>query len=112
MLEQAFQDWAAPLHGLISSCREFVPRSIHHLPLGFEWQEQDFITLVGDAAHLMPPLGVGVNLAMLDASDLALAITEGSDLRESIRRSELQVRARGAELMTQTISAFAEWFAA
>jgi 2-polyprenyl-6-methoxyphenol hydroxylase-like FAD-dependent oxidoreductase len=58
----------------------------------------------------MPPLGVGVNLAMLDAADLALAISEGSDLRGSIRSSELKIRARGAEMMAQTISAFAEWF--
>ncbi|RRA49317.1 NAD(P)/FAD-dependent oxidoreductase [Acidipila sp. EB88] len=111
VVEEAFQDWAAPLRSLISACRKFVPRSINHLPLGFGWPQQDSITLVGDAAHLMPPLGVGVNLAMLDASDVALAITEGSDLRESIRNSELKVRVRGGELMTQTISAFDEWFA-
>jgi 2-polyprenyl-6-methoxyphenol hydroxylase-like FAD-dependent oxidoreductase len=111
MVEQAFQDWAVPLCGLISGCLEFVPRSINHLPLSFEWPEQDLITLVGDAAHLMPPLGVGVNLAMLDASDLALAITEGSDVRKSIRSAELKIRARGAEMMAQIIPAFAEWFA-
>ena len=110
MVQRAFENWATPLRGLISNCLEFVPRTINHLPVGFAWQQQDSITLIGDAAHLMPPLGVGVNLAMLDASDLALAITEGSNLRESIRNSELKIRARGAELMAQTISAFAEWF--
>lgn len=111
IVEKAFQNWAPPLRDLISSCPEFVPRSINHLPLGFDWPKQDLITLIGDAAHLMPPLGVGVNLAMLDASDLALAITEGTDLRQSIRTAELRIRERAAHTMTQIIPAFDEWFA-
>jgi 2-polyprenyl-6-methoxyphenol hydroxylase-like FAD-dependent oxidoreductase len=35
------------------------------------WDTKANLTLIGDAAHLMPPNGEGVNLAMLDALDLS-----------------------------------------
>lgn len=50
----------------------FVDRPIFALPVPHTWAHNATVTLLGDAAHLMPPLGVGVHLAMLDASDLAL----------------------------------------
>ena len=110
VVERAFENWASPFRDLISACLEFVPRSINQLPLGFHWPQQDSITLIGDAAHLMPPLEVGVNLAMLDASDLALAIACGIDVQKSIKGAELKIRERGAEMMSQVTPAFAEWF--
>ncbi len=109
-VEQSFANWALPLRDLLAACPEFVPRSINHLPLGFQWPEQDSITLIGDAAHLMPPLGVGVNLAMLDASDLALAIASGVPVQDAIKQAEWIIRARAAELTSQIVAAFAKWF--
>lgn len=47
-------------------------RVAHEVPIG--WEHQPGATLIGDAAHVMPPNGEGVNIAMLDAVMLTEAI--------------------------------------
>ncbi|MBB4683424.1 FAD-dependent monooxygenase [Amycolatopsis jiangsuensis] len=46
------------------------------------------MTLLGHAAHLMPPLGVGVNYAMLDAAELALALVNAATVDDAISTYE------------------------
>ena len=58
------------------------------------------ITLVGDAAHLMAPFaGVGVNVAMKDALDLAHAIcrTAREKLSISLRQFEIEMWKRAKQ---------------
>ncbi|KAH8180275.1 FAD binding domain-containing protein [Sarocladium implicatum] len=43
-------------------------------PNGFSWPRRGGATLLGDAAHLMPPNGEGVNTAMRDALELSQVI--------------------------------------
>ncbi len=72
--------WDARFIALIAACDDMVaPRSITTLPVGLTWPSAPDVTLVGDAAHLMPPVGHGANMALLDGALLALALAAHPD---------------------------------
>ncbi|MFJ4671384.1 FAD-dependent monooxygenase family protein [Kitasatospora purpeofusca] len=56
-----------------------MPRSITTLPVGLTWPSTPSVTPVGDAAHLMPPVGQGANMALLDGALLGLALAGHPD---------------------------------
>ena len=95
--------WATNLRRLLEACTDFVRRPICSLPADFCWAPRDGVTLIGDAAHLMPPVGVGVNLAMLDASDVAMALCARPDAISAMRDAEVLVRERARALMPDAI---------
>jgi len=98
-LLREFADWSPELRRLVcENDGAYVDRPIFALPVPHTWEHDPSITLLGDAAHLMPPLGVGVNLAMLDASDLALALASGTSIEQAIRSYEETMLARSAEI--------------
>jgi 2-polyprenyl-6-methoxyphenol hydroxylase-like FAD-dependent oxidoreductase len=67
-----FEGWDSSLTALIDAGDSApTPRRIEAMPIGTRWASQPGITLIGDAAHLMPPVGEGANQAMLDAAELA-----------------------------------------
>lgn len=70
-----FEGWAPALTALITDGdTPPVPRMIYTLPEGHRWDRAPGVTLIGDAAHLMPPSGEGANLAMFDGAELGKAI--------------------------------------
>jgi 2-polyprenyl-6-methoxyphenol hydroxylase-like FAD-dependent oxidoreductase len=84
-----FSNWDQSLLALIQESNDrFMVRPLYMLPIGHRWNFHAGVTLLGDAAHLTTPNGEGVNLAMLDAVDLATAISECNTLEEAVRRYE------------------------
>lgn len=90
-----FDGWAAPVLDLLRHGSAFVHRPFYVLPESHTWAHVRGVTLLGDAAHLMPPLGAGANLAMLDGAELAESIAaDPADLDEAVRAFEEQMCAR------------------
>ncbi|MET9763381.1 FAD-dependent monooxygenase [Streptomyces sp. NPDC006372] len=72
--------WHPRFTALIAACDDtVVPRSITTLPVGLTWPSTPGVTLLGDAAHLMPPVGEGANMALLDGAALGLALAAHPD---------------------------------
>lgn len=75
----------------------FIPRPIYCMPLNQTWKSRSNVTMLGDAAHLMPPFaGEGVNMAMLDALELSesLSGSEHGTIEKAISIYEGNMRKR------------------
>ncbi|MFD0557433.1 2-polyprenyl-6-methoxyphenol hydroxylase-like FAD-dependent oxidoreductase [Stackebrandtia endophytica] len=91
-----FDGWAPQVTALIKAGDDTpVPRSIETMPIDSRWSGRPGITLIGDAAHLMPPVGEGANQAMLDAAELAGRLSaEPTDPDSALRGYEEAMFAR------------------
>jgi 2-polyprenyl-6-methoxyphenol hydroxylase-like FAD-dependent oxidoreductase len=88
-LVNRFAGWHDSLLDLVRrSDGGFINRPIHRMPTGHSWTHVPGATLLGDAAHLLPPHGIGANLALLDGSDLAAAVAAHDDLDQAVRAYE------------------------
>ncbi|HUR07032.1 MAG TPA: NAD(P)/FAD-dependent oxidoreductase [Nonomuraea sp.] len=100
-----FDGWAAPVLDLLRHGTAFVHRPLYVLPVSHTWDHVPGVTLLGDAAHLMPPLGVGANLAMLEGAELAESVAAApgpGDLDEAVRAFEEQMWARAGKWAKMT----------
>jgi 2-polyprenyl-6-methoxyphenol hydroxylase-like FAD-dependent oxidoreductase len=88
----------------------FIPRPQYCMPLDQTWDALPNLTMLGDAAHLMPPYaGEGVNMAMLDALELSRCLTNGdfTDVQSGIAAYETPMRARASETAMMTLESTA-----
>ncbi|MEU6349249.1 NAD(P)/FAD-dependent oxidoreductase [Streptomyces sp. NPDC047072] len=99
LLLDRFAHWSPRLRRLFTEndgC--YFDRPLFALPVPHTWEHNPTVTLLGDAAHLMPPVGVGANLAMLDASDLGLALAGAATIDDAIRTYEKTMLPRSIEI--------------
>jgi 2-polyprenyl-6-methoxyphenol hydroxylase-like FAD-dependent oxidoreductase len=75
--KREYGDWGSIWYELIEkSATPLIPRPIFCIPFDQNWNTLPNVTLIGDAAHVMPPFaGEGVNMAMLDALELSEFLT-------------------------------------
>jgi 2-polyprenyl-6-methoxyphenol hydroxylase-like FAD-dependent oxidoreductase len=84
----------------------FIPRLIYTMPLNQTWETSSNLTLMGDAAHVMPPFaGEGANMAMLDALELSEYLTDSRypTLQEAISQYEINMRKRAAAATKESL---------
>ncbi|MGW4674428.1 FAD-dependent oxidoreductase [Streptomyces sp. NPDC004324] len=98
LLLERYAHWSPRMLRMITDNEGvYVDRPILALPVPHAWEHDPTVTLLGDAAHLMPPLGVGVNLAMLDAAELALALADSTTVDDALRTYEKTMLPRSIE---------------
>ncbi len=106
-LNDNFSGWSVAWNEFFANENvSFIPRPQYYFPLDQCWTTQSNLTMIGDAAHRMPPFaGEGANVAMQDASELAACLTNGNfeSLEIAISYFENQMIQRGAEATRDTL---------
>ncbi|MGW5624222.1 FAD-dependent oxidoreductase [Streptomyces olivaceus] len=94
-----YAGWAPELLRMITdNDGPYVDRPLFALPVPHTWPHAPGLRLLGDAAHLMPPLGAGANLAMPDAAELAPALAGSATVEDAVRGHEEVMLPRSAEI--------------
>ena len=102
-----YAEWSEVWHELLENAAPpFIPRPIYCMPLNQNWAAQSNLTLLGDAAHVMPPFaGEGANMAMRDALELSRCLCDENfgDVRTAIAFYENQMRERAAKAAQESL---------
>jgi 2-polyprenyl-6-methoxyphenol hydroxylase-like FAD-dependent oxidoreductase len=102
-----FGSWDPAWQELVESeALSVVPRPQYHFPLNQEWTALPNLTMIGDAAHRMPPYaGEGVNMTMQDSFELAECLTSETyfDIQSAIAAFEKQMCARASAVTKITL---------
>jgi 2-octaprenyl-6-methoxyphenol hydroxylase len=112
--DQAFaSEIAARTEGLLGEIGAIEPRASFPLSALIAHRlTADRLALIGEAAHVMPPIGAqGLNLGFRDVADLVECVTGGSDpgargtlaAYEQRRRADVWTRTLAADLLNRTL---------
>jgi len=103
----AYAGWSDEWQELFTSNEvNFIPRPQYYFPFDQSWETQESLTMIGDAAHRMPPFaGEGANVAMQDAFELAACLTGNTfnDIKTAIAHFEQQMVERAAIATQETL---------
>ncbi|SMC96877.1 FAD-dependent oxidoreductase [Pedobacter africanus] len=102
-----FSGWAEEWHEFFTNDEvHFILRPQYYFPLDQNWETQENLTMIGDAAHCMPPFaGEGANVAMQDAFELAECLTSNKfiTIKAAISHFEKQMVKRAAAATRDTL---------
>jgi len=100
-----FEGWGELWDPLFREAVSMVWRPLLVCPPNQHWEPKPNVTLIGDAAHVMPPYaGEGVNMAMLDALVLSRLLLSEESSSVAIATYEAAMFARMREMTADTMA--------
>ena len=97
-VREAYGDWSPEILDMLTQVQDrfaLWPTSV--MPPDYRWTSRSGLTMLGDASHVMPPFtGKGVNLALLDALELAERLSGDPDreVDDAVRAFEHDMQLR------------------
>jgi len=103
--ETNFSNWDGIYHELFATDKmSIVPRPLYHYTADQYWTTQSNLTIIGDAAHRMPPYaGEGVNMAMLDALELSEELLHTENIKSAFENYESKMLERAKDVTAITM---------
>ncbi|SNT31344.1 2-polyprenyl-6-methoxyphenol hydroxylase [Granulicella rosea] len=99
-----FKGWSERWEPLFREAVSIVWRPLLVCPTAQHWMPKPNVTLIGDAAHVMPPYaGEGVNMAMLDALVLSKFLFHEDTPAEAIAAYEAEMFSRMRSMTEDTM---------
>jgi len=105
--KNSYPEWSNIWYELFENASvPFIPRLINCIPLDQTWKTLSNVTIIGDAAHVMPPFaGEGANMAMLDALELSEYLTSDdyTTIAEAISFYEINMRKKASKAAQESL---------
>ena len=100
-----FEEWGDLWEPLFGEAVSMAWRPLLVCPSNQHWELKPNVTLIGDAAHVMPPYaGEGVNMAMLDALVLSKLLLSRESSSDPIATYEAEMFARMQHMTADTMA--------